>query len=186
MTSINTKNVAQEMKTEKSRTSNKTENGTPIIEQGKETDKDLFLKMLVAQMQNQDPFNPQDPTQYVTQLAQFNTLEQMMSMNDNLGYLMGMTNGLLVNSAMGSASSLIGKNVEVYAPVEEGFENVEGDPKKLTGKVEGVQIKDGVVYMNVRDDKTGELVEVEYGALLKVSNDKINSDTDENTENKGE
>ena len=57
-----------------SRSVNKTENGTTIIEPGKETDKDLFLKLLVAQMKNQDPFNAQDPTQYVTQLAQFLSL----------------------------------------------------------------------------------------------------------------
>lgn len=191
-TNLNTETSNKEVKTQQSSRVNKTENGTPIIEQGKENDKDLFLKLLVAQMQNQDPFNPQDPTQYVTQLAQFNSLDQMMSMNDNLEYLLGMTNGLLVNSAMGSASALIGKNVEVYEPVKEGMENSEEKPKKLTGKVEGVHIKDGVVYMNVRNDETGELVEVEYGALLKVSDEKINpdpgtdTDKEENTENKGE
>ena len=38
---------------------------------------DLFLKLLVAQMKNQDPFNSQDPTQYITQLAQFNTNNQV-------------------------------------------------------------------------------------------------------------
>lgn len=186
-TNFNTK-TSQENKTQQSRGANKTENGTPIIEQGKENDKDLFLKLLVAQMQNQDPFSPQDPTQYVTQLAQFNSLEQMMAMNDNLDYLLGMTNGLLVNSAMGSASALIGKNIEAYAPVKEGMENSEEKPKKLTGKVEGVHIKDGVVYMNVRNDETGELVEVEYGALLKVSDEKITPEPEpeENTENKGE
>lgn len=191
-TNLNIETSNKEVKTQQSSRVNKTENGTPIIEQGKENDKDLFLKLLVAQMQNQDPFNPQDPTQYVTQLAQFNSLDQMMSMNDNLEYLLGMTNGLLVNSAMGSASALIGKNVEVYEPVKEGMENSEEKPKKLTGKVEGVHIKDGVVYMNVRNDETGELVEVEYGALLKVSDEKINpdpgtdTDKEENTENKGE
>lgn len=197
-TNLNTGTSNKEVKTQQSSRVNKTENGTPIIEQGKENDKDLFLKLLVAQMQNQDPFSPQDPTQYVTQLAQFNSLEQMMSMNDNLDYLLGMTNGLLVNSAMGSASALIGKNIEAYAPVKEGMENSEEKPKKLTGKVEGVHIKDGVVYMNVRNDETGELVEVEYGALLKVSNEKIEPEpepepepkpepeTDENTKNKGE
>lgn len=193
-TNLNTETSNKEVKTQQSNRANKTENGTPIIEQGKENDKDLFLKLLVAQMQNQDPFSPQDPTQYVTQLAQFNSLEQMMSMNDNLDYLLGMTNGLLVNSAMGSASALIGKNIEAYAPVKEGMENSEEKPKKLTGKVEGVHIKEGVVYMNVRNDETGELVEVEYGALLKVSNEKIEPEpepepepgTDENTKNKGE
>lgn len=87
----------------------KTENGTPIVEAGKETDKDIFLKMLVGQMANQDPFNPQDPTQYITQLAQFSSLEQMMTLNDSMEYLIGVNNGVLVNSALQTASSLIGK-----------------------------------------------------------------------------
>ena len=176
-----------------SKSANKTENGTPIIERGKENDKDLFLKLLVAQMQNQDPFNPQDPTQYVTQLAQFNSLEQMMAMNDRLQYLLDGTGALIVNTVVGAASALIGKNVVVYAPVEEGMENSDKDPKKLTGKVEGVHIRDGGVYMSIRDDKTGELVEVEYGELIKVSDEKIEPEpepdpepeTEKNTENKG-
>ena len=39
----------------------------------------LFLQLLVAQMKNQDPTKPQDPTQMVTQLAQFNTLQQQIT-----------------------------------------------------------------------------------------------------------
>lgn len=160
---------------------NKTENGTSIIKPGEETNKDLFLKMLVAQMTNQDPFNPQDPTQYVTQLAQFNSLEQMMNLNNSMEYLMGITNGILVNSAMGMASSLIGKQVEVYAPIEnpdevftEGEDTEDSKKETLTGVVEGVHIKDGMVYMDVRIDETKELKSIEYGALIKVSEKNTN------------
>lgn len=191
-TNLNTETSNKEVKTQQSSRVNKTENGTPIIEQGKENDKDLFLKLLVAQMQNQDPFNPQDPTQYVTQLAQFNSLDQMMKMNDSLQYLLEGTGTLIVNTVVGAASALIGKNVEVYEPVKEGMENSEEKPKKLTGKVEGVHIKDGGVYMSIRNDETGELIEVPYGNLIKVSDEKINpdpgtdTDKEENTENKGE
>ena len=39
-------------------------------------DKNMFLKLLVAQLKNQDPTNPADPTTFVTQLAQFQQLEQ--------------------------------------------------------------------------------------------------------------
>ena len=171
-----------------SRSTNKTENGTPIVQAGQETDKDLFLKMLVAQMQNQDPFNPQDPTQYVTQLAQFTMLDQTMMLNENMEYLISMNNGLLVNSAMSGATSLIGKNIEAYGPLEDGMDYTDDDIPKITGTVEGVHIKDGIVYMNVRDDITGELVDVEYGALIKVSNDKLGTDNEveDNTEDKGE
>ena len=161
-----------------SRNSTVTEKGTKIVDPGDNTDKDLFLKLLVAQMTNQDPFNTQDPTQYVTQLAQFNMLEQTMALNDSMEYLIGMTNGLLVNSAMGSASALIGKDVEVYVPKEEGYDTT----KTMSGTVESAHIKDGVVYMNVRDFESGELVEVEYGALTKIKGTNTNVEED----NKGE
>jgi flagellar basal-body rod modification protein FlgD len=42
------------------------------------TSKDTFLKLLVAQLQNQNPLDPSDPMQYVTQLTQFSELEQAL------------------------------------------------------------------------------------------------------------
>lgn len=50
-------------------------------------DKDAFLKMLLTQLQNQDPLNPLDNTEFAAQMAQFSTLEQLSNMNDQLGYL---------------------------------------------------------------------------------------------------
>lgn len=43
-----------------------------------------FLKLLVAQLQNQDPMQPQDGLQFVTQLAQFSALEQNLQMRQDL------------------------------------------------------------------------------------------------------
>ena len=43
-----------------------------------------FLKLFVAQLKNQDPANPQDPTQFVAQLAQFSELEQLLQMRQDL------------------------------------------------------------------------------------------------------
>lgn len=44
--------------------------------------KDDFLQLLVAQLSNQDPMNPQDGAQFVAQLAQFSSLEQLISIRD--------------------------------------------------------------------------------------------------------
>ena len=49
-----------------------------------DTDSQVFLQLLVAQIRNQDPLNPQDPTQFVSQLAEFSSLEQLISMRQSL------------------------------------------------------------------------------------------------------
>lgn len=50
-----------------------------------------FMTLLIAQIQNQDPTNPMDPTQFVTQLVQFNSLEQLISINQDLTPATGST-----------------------------------------------------------------------------------------------
>lgn len=67
-------------------------------------DYDSFLKLLVAEMKNQDPTNPMDATQYVAQLASFSQVEQSVQMNSKLTQL-------LQASAVDQASSMIGKTV---------------------------------------------------------------------------
>jgi len=63
-------------------------------------DKDIFLKLLVAQMEYQDPMDPQDATQLSSQLAQYNAVEQQIQTNDLLQQLVD-------NSGTGSSSSSI-------------------------------------------------------------------------------
>ncbi len=46
--------------------------------------RDAFLKLLVAQLKNQDPTKPSDGAQFIAQLAQFSQLEQTMSMKEDL------------------------------------------------------------------------------------------------------
>lgn len=55
----------------------------------KGADRDTFLKLLVAQLKHQDPLAPQDGAQFVAQLAQFNSLDQLISINKRLGQLLG-------------------------------------------------------------------------------------------------
>jgi flagellar basal-body rod modification protein FlgD len=45
------------------------------------TSEQTFLKILVAQLQHQDPTSPTDPTQFVTQLTQYSALEQLIAIN---------------------------------------------------------------------------------------------------------
>ena len=50
-------------------------------------DKNDFLNLFITQLQNQDPLNPKDGTEMASQLAQFNSLEQMMNINTALEQL---------------------------------------------------------------------------------------------------
>ncbi len=62
--------------------------------------KDDFLKLLVAQMQAQDPLDPMDNTDFSAQLAQFSALEQMQNVNTNLETMMGFQASINNNMAI--------------------------------------------------------------------------------------
>ena len=91
-----------------------------------EVDYQSFLKLLVAQMKNQDPTNPMDSTQYVAQLAAFSQVEQSVQINAKLEQM-------LQTSALAQADSLIGRTLT----------SADG---KVSGTVEEVRlISNGIV-----------------------------------------
>ncbi|MBO6636558.1 MAG: flagellar hook assembly protein FlgD [Roseitalea sp.] len=79
-------------------------NGTSQTGSAQTVDYDAFLKLLTAQMQNQDPTEPISDTEYIAQLASFSNVEQSTKLNDKLDYLIQM-------SSIQQAGSLIGRTV---------------------------------------------------------------------------
>jgi flagellar basal-body rod modification protein FlgD len=73
--------------------------------------KDDFLKLLVSQLQNQDPMNPMDGTQFASQLAQFSSVEQLQNINTTLQSSLNASS--LLNQSISNALSttVIGKEV---------------------------------------------------------------------------
>ena len=67
--------------------------------------KNDFLKLLLAQLSNQDPLQPMDDKQFIAQLAQFNTLEQMQQVNQHLV-------DLTAAQGLAQASALLGRQVD--------------------------------------------------------------------------
>jgi len=61
--------------------------GTAAAPPGGQLGKDDFLKLLVAQLQNQDPTNPTDSSTWMAQLAQYSSLEQMTNVAGSVGQL---------------------------------------------------------------------------------------------------
>jgi len=69
-------------------------------------DKDDFLKILITQLQHQDPTSPMQDKEFIAQMAQFSSLEQMTNMSAGFQRL----TGLLASS---EATGYLGKNVEI-------------------------------------------------------------------------
>jgi flagellar basal-body rod modification protein FlgD len=67
-------------------------------------DYNTFLQLLIAEMKNQDPTNPMDTSQYMSQFAQLSTVEQAMQTNNKL-------DSLLSSQSLSQADGLIGKTV---------------------------------------------------------------------------
>ena len=76
------------------------------------SDFDTFLKMLTVQMENQDPLNPTDSSEYAMQLATFSGVEQQVLTNDLLNALMMQMN----TTGMAQMADWVGKNARVAAP----------------------------------------------------------------------
>ncbi|MBD8494761.1 flagellar hook assembly protein FlgD [Pseudomonas syringae] len=86
-------------------TKTKTNDGTSAL------GKDAFLQLLVTQMKNQNPLDPQDNTQFVAQLAQFSSLESMQNLTGTVDSIAT----IYKSSQALQASSLVGRSVIVEA-----------------------------------------------------------------------
>ena len=94
-----------------------TDRGTKILKQGQEMDKNAFLTILSAELSNMDPMGNNDSTQYVTQMAQFASMEQMTNLNTTMsGY---------------ANNSLVGKGVTLKSVDSQGV-NYTGIVKSVT------------------------------------------------------
>ena len=104
-------------------------------------DKNAFLRILAAQMANQDPTQPQDGTEYVSQFAQFAAMEQMSNLNNTMSQF--------------ASQSLIGKGVMLNAYDKNG--NI------ITGIVRSVSQSGSKILVGVEYfDEKGELVIGEF------------------------
>lgn len=95
-------------------------------------DKDAFLKLLVTQMQYQDPLEPTSNTEYMSQMAQFSSVEQMQNLNT-----------LFTN---GQAMNLTGQYVILNVP------DAAGNISQVSGLVDYVTLKDGETYFHIGEE----------------------------------
>lgn len=94
--------------------------------------KQEFLKLLIAQLRNQDPMKPMEDREFIAQLAQFSTLETMQNLDKRL-------EALANAQALGQAAAMIGKRVEAKLT----------DGTALTGLVSEVRVVSGNLQLMI-------------------------------------
>jgi flagellar basal-body rod modification protein FlgD len=97
--------------------------------------KDDFLKILVTQLKTQDPMQPMQDREFIAQMAQFSSVEQIMNMANEMK---------LLRQSIGVASGLIGKSVSWNEAGKAGL-------TALFGVVDAISMKDGMQYAVVGD-----------------------------------
>ncbi|MBZ9635983.1 flagellar hook capping FlgD N-terminal domain-containing protein [Clostridium sp. FP1] len=140
--------IVQSGKTEADSAARATNRGTRIVKKGEEMDKNSFLKILSAELSNQDPTKGKDGTEFVAQLAQFATLEQMTNLNSTV--------------AFSTSSSLVGKMVALSSYDAKGVQY--GGTVKAVYKEAGitklaVQLTDGSMK-NFPADTLSDILDV--------------------------
>ncbi|AZC17626.1 flagellar hook assembly protein FlgD [Pseudomonas sp. CMR5c] len=114
--------------------------------------KDAFLKLLVTQLNNQNPLDPQDNSSFVAQLAQFSTLEGITTLNNSVSAIAGSYK----SSQTLLASSLIGRSVVVQTGT-----TLVDTSKSMTGSVAVPSgVKSVTVTITDKDGKTVKTLEL--------------------------
>jgi len=105
--------------------------------------KDQFLRILITQLQNQDPLSPLQDRDFIAQMAQFSALEQIMNMAEQIQ---------LMRLSLGAASAMIGMEAEWRRPTAGGWEE-EG-----SGIITAIHLREGRQCAEIG----GELVDIEH------------------------
>lgn len=111
-------------------------------------DKDDFLKLLITQLQHQDPNNPMEDREFIAQMAQFSSMEQMLNVNKSLDKLVGRFD-------FQSSFDLLGKQVDVVG----GDESV-----VASGMVSSINKKGEEVFVTIdgKSYPTSDIRNVRY------------------------
>jgi len=118
------------------------------------SDFESFLKLLTAQLKNQDPLSPLDGTEFVAQLASFSSVEQQVATNTKLDALVAG----LVGSNLENATRWIGKEVEIAS----GATRFEG--KAVEYRLPESSIPDAVVEISIADANGNAVYSQKLGA----------------------
>ena len=119
--------------------------------------KDEFLNLLVTQLQYQDPLEPSSDTEFIAQMAQFSSLEQMQNLNDAFGKFQSFSMvGKYATANYGSDTiegyieNVVTLGNETYAVIDGNNVNI-SDIYKVTDMAEELQVLTGILQQLVKD-----------------------------------
>lgn len=151
-----------------------------------------FLQLLVAQMRNQDPINPLDGTEFASQLAQFNSVEQLIDVNGGLQSLKDSQEMMSASLTNSMAASLTGKQVKaltneinltsgedstIHYKLKNSASQVEVIVKNETGsevrreQLAGISSGDNTWTWDGKNDAGVQMADGKYTVEVKASND---------------
>jgi flagellar basal-body rod modification protein FlgD len=119
-----------------------------------------FLKLLTTQLSNQDPLNPMDDTQSVSQLAQFSALQASDNLQTSFANFQS-------NFAVLQSASLIGQTVSVNST------DASGNASTLIGQVQAIQVVNGAPTFTLLNSSTGSAYTDSNGQPLTFSTSQI-------------
>ena len=129
-----------------------------------------YMKLLISQLQNQNPLEPMDNNQMASQLAQFSQLSQLESANSTLSSMNTSFQTVLQATNRNYANSLIGKTVTFFTEDEETGETI-----RTEGKVKSVfndpATGDSLLGVTVGEGDNAQEYTLGLGAVLLVRNE---------------
>ncbi|WP_214859802.1 MULTISPECIES: flagellar hook capping FlgD N-terminal domain-containing protein [Exiguobacterium] len=121
----------------------------------KAMDKDMFMKILIAQLSNQDPTAPMEDKDFIAQMAQFSSLEQMQAIGKTMDTMVLNQHA----TALLSYSNLIGKNVSYEA---------ESKTTDASGAEQTTTVEETASVVSVKRDGLDVVAELSNGKQISV------------------
>jgi flagellar basal-body rod modification protein FlgD len=131
--------------------------------------KDAFLQILITQLQNQDPTSPMDDKEFIAQMAQFSSLEQMQNMTKAMGDLLASQQ----QTQLMNYSTFVGKEVKWHELTDKLDDKGKAIYNEGTGSIQELKFVDGEAVFILEDGKEikpGNISSILSGSTTQSTN----------------
>ncbi|OUS29704.1 hypothetical protein A9Q99_08495 [Gammaproteobacteria bacterium 45_16_T64] len=143
-----------------------------VQDTAEETDQDMFLRLMLAQLENQNPLQPQDGTEFLSQMAQFSTVEGIGNLNKGIDEL----NGLYRSNQALQATALVGRDVLVSGNT--GY--LDGGANAISGVIHADGVAATDVIVNIKNERNEIVRQIELNSVTSDDTSFAWNGSDEN------